>query len=248
MNQDLYNKLVVALGFFKEENRFTSEINEITETVDGAKEEFYAERKAKKDRVLNLRVFLFFAKAVPIVLIAAFIIGPFIGIEMIAKDVVIAIVSAIVFVVAFIVDRKLKKIYFQHDVKTEEEWKNFIDVEHAVVVRHLAELVDGREKFRKEFGEFVEFIPVKYRNLQAVAYFLTMVQDERADSMKEAMRMYDEQLHRWKMENSAARTAQAQEFEAAAMMVLNSQQAQSNQYLRQIRDAEYIRLLNDVMK
>lgn len=239
MNQDLYNKLIVALGYCKEDHRLTSEINEITETVDGAKEEFFAEREKKKATVLT---------AGSVISMINILVGIFIVAGVINKSVFFSILSAVVFVGLFILSRKLTKIYRQYDAKTEEKWKNFIDVENAVVVRHLGELCVAREKFRKEFGEFVEFIPAKYRNLQAVSYFLTMVQDERADSMKEAMRMYDEQLHRWKMENSAARTAQAQEFEAAAMMVLNSQQAQSNQYLRQIRDAEYIQLLNDVMK
>lgn len=48
MNQELYNKLIVAFGYCKEDHRLTSEINEITETVDGAKEEFFAEKKKKK--------------------------------------------------------------------------------------------------------------------------------------------------------------------------------------------------------
>lgn len=239
MNQELYNKLIVAFGYCKEDHRLTSEINEISETIDGAKEEFFAEQKKKKEAVLTTASVISMIN----ILVAVCIIA-----GVIAKVVVFSVLSATVFVGLFILERKLTKIYRQHDAKTEEKWKNWIDVEHAVVVRHLGELCVAREKFRKEFDEFVEFIPAQYRNLQAVSYFLMMVQDERADSMKEAMRMYDEQVHRWKMESAAARTAQANEFEAAAMLALNSQQAQANQYLKQIRNAEYIRLVHDVTK
>lgn len=241
MNQELYNKLIVALGFFKEENRFTSEINEITEIVDGAKEEFFqkASKKASDFAATSL---------IPMIIGA---IAGIVGVSAInGGDFPKLAICALLFVGAIAACIPLLKKYGQYsnESKVKEMWEHYIDVEHASVVRHLGELCVAREKFRKEFGEFVEFVPAQYRNLQAVSYFLTMVHDERADSMKEAMRMYDEQVHRWKMESAAARTAQAKEFEAAAMMALNSQQAQSNQYLRQIRDAEYIRLLNDVMK
>lgn len=48
----------------------------------------------------------------------------------------------------------------------------------------------------------INFIPADYRYPLAVNYFIQCFRDSRVETMNEALSMFDEQLHRWKMENS----------------------------------------------
>ena len=53
-----------------------------------------------------------------------------------------------------------------------------------------------------EGEEKLSIIPPDYRYPIASSYILKMVSSDRADEMREALSLYDEQLHRWKIENT----------------------------------------------
>ena len=48
----------------------------------------------------------------------------------------------------------------------------------------------------------MEFIPEGYRFDVAINYMAKMVYDDRADTLRNALDRFDEQMHRWKMENA----------------------------------------------
>ena len=147
-----------------------------------------------------------------------FIIGLIIGL------VLLSVITTIKWIKALIEFPKQRKFY-----KSEIE---ALESENAMIPAKAIE-------FEKEYGYIENALPVSYRNLQASAYMLLAVVNGRADTMKEAVNLYEEQLHRWKLEDAARQTAEAQEYMAQAVQELNARQAETNQRLRNIEYMEY---------
>lgn len=57
------------------------------------------------------------------------------------------------------------------------------------------------ESVIKEKIDVISLIPEKYRYPLATSYLTEVIECGRADTMKEALNLYEEQLHRWRMEN-----------------------------------------------
>lgn len=57
------------------------------------------------------------------------------------------------------------------------------------------------ERVIKENIEIISLIPEKYRYPLATSFLTEVFECGRADTMKEALNLYEEQLHRWRMEN-----------------------------------------------
>lgn len=74
--------------------------------------------------------------------------------------------------------------------------------------------LDEIKKQIKELGttllDVVDVIPDDYCYYEAVTYIRDCLRNWRADSMKEALNLYEEQLHRWKLEQSARDQAEYQ--------------------------------------
>ena len=70
---------------------------------------------------------------------------------------------------------------------------------------------------QKAANELLAFLPETYRNTEAACYMLLAVKDGRTDTLKEAMNLYEEQLHRWKMEKLAANSARMQQIYMESM-------------------------------
>lgn len=54
----------------------------------------------------------------------------------------------------------------------------------------------------KMHGKTMEVLPEAYRYYSAALYVHQVLVNARADSLKEALNLYEDQLHRWKMENA----------------------------------------------
>ncbi|WP_077609907.1 hypothetical protein [Clostridium sp. Marseille-P2415] len=73
------------------------------------------------------------------------------------------------------------------------------DLEHAAARSN--ELKQRIESVIKEKIEVISLIPEKYRYPLATSYLIEVIECGRADTMKEVLNLYEEQLHRWRMEN-----------------------------------------------
>lgn len=63
--------------------------------------------------------------------------------------------------------------------------------------------------------EDMNFLPVDYWYPMATGYMIKMVGTQRADTLKEALAMYDAQLHRWKVEEANAQMVEQQMIQSA---------------------------------
>lgn len=57
------------------------------------------------------------------------------------------------------------------------------------------------EEFLKSNMELLNILPKNYRYPLAANFIAEVLENGRADSLKEAYNLYEEQIHRWKMEN-----------------------------------------------
>lgn len=74
--------------------------------------------------------------------------------------------------------------------------------------KDLKKIVQKQDELKKKIEdiirgkmEVISMIPEKYRYTLATSYIAEVLECGRADTMKEALNLYEEQLHRWKMES-----------------------------------------------
>lgn len=64
----------------------------------------------------------------------------------------------------------------------------------------MEELVDTAESRARLYESTLEFLPADYCNTIVIQEMMKYVSQERAYNMPECINLYEEQLHRWKME------------------------------------------------
>lgn len=89
------------------------------------------------------------------------------------------------------------------------------DLEKAI--KRSEELIGKIKGILHEKEEIIDIIPQKYRYPLAAKFFVEVLENGRADSMKEAMNLFEEQLHRWKMESKMEQVLKNQQAESNAL-------------------------------
>lgn len=127
--------------------------------------------------------------------------------------------------------------------RQEDEVKNQAD--EAAIAQLEADAVT----LQKAATELLAFLPETYRNAEAACYMLLAVKDGRADTLKEAMNLYEEQLHRWKMEKLAANSARMQQIHMASMQAalqeISNNQSQIQDQLSTVTALQITDMLKD---
>ena len=111
-------------------------------------------------------------------------------------------------------------------LRQEDEVKNKAD--EAAIAQLEADAVT----LQKAAKELLAFLPDTYRNAEAACYMLLAVKDGRADTLKEAMNLYEEQLHRWKMEKIAANSARMQQIHMESMRSAMQEISDNQQHIQ----------------
>ncbi len=65
----------------------------------------------------------------------------------------------------------------------------------------IAEIKQKCAEFNTEYGHLTDFLPEEYCNSTVIPYLLNYVSTGRADTLKEALNLYEEQKFRWEMES-----------------------------------------------
>lgn len=86
--------------------------------------------------------------------------------------------------------------------KCDAEFARTADFCNAKVAEGQKLLADNLDR--------LAFIPMDYWYPMATGYMLHMIQTNRADTINQLLQMYDEQLHRWKIENAQAQMVELQ--------------------------------------
>jgi len=144
-----------------------------------------------------------------------------------------------------------RKMRLGHIKEAEEEYK---DAQSRLLPKNKKlkakkeELIANFEKVWKGCSEFYDFLPEKYQEFYAVLFMLDAVKSLRADTLKEAINLWEAEL-KW-----IAEQQQKRQFEAirqrqnaqmlAAMSAIESNQEQLNSNLRDIKVMQFMDYYN----
>lgn len=152
-------------------------------------------------------------------------------------------ICSIAFVISLIIAISAKSTTKRIEKECDDDFECRIKPQIEESQNNLISLKQNLSSFAKDNHYVVEFLPAPYRNPQAASYMLLAVSNGRADTLKEAINLYEEQLHRWKLEQYARQSAEAQEYCALAMDELNSRQAQTNAHLQAIEIMQFVNFI-----
>ena len=238
MNRELYQSLVSATKYCQVCEQ-VCEYLQIKQEAIKAFEQHHAEIQWKKLRsIWKMLLFsgLIFISSVIFLIVGMSMIANGETFNEISVVIAIVIITLLLFIVAII--RLIKNNKDSHHT-----YENEIKPKITEGQIEIKEIKEGAEKYEETYGYLLDFLPVKYRNLEATSFMLMAVTDQRAETLKEAMNLYEEQLHRWKVEDAVQKNIEMQQYMADAIDELNSRQAETNAHLSAIEQYEFIEYL-----
>lgn len=234
MDQKLYADLAVATKFYFVELDFKERIKNENKNITNLRK--YAKEKNNSTDYAAPGGFVVLVCIVALLFLIAAII---------AGEKHAAIIALIAFFIALAVSIVLFSIANRIDKKHKNEYETIILPKINMSLHNIESLEKDLETFKTEHGYVLDFLPETYRNAPAVSFMFLVISNGRADTLKEAMNLYEEQLHRWKLEAYAHQSAETQEYCSRAMEELNSKQAQTNEHLRAIEFMQYVNYTNN---
>ena len=97
------------------------------------------------------------------------------------------------------VSRKRRKEKIE---KFDTDWESANGSEKERLIKETEALKRARAEYIDSTSGDFEFLPAGYRDPVAVTYMAKLIKDDRAADLKEALSVYDEQAHRWKLEGA----------------------------------------------
>lgn len=104
-------------------------------------------------------------------------------------------------------------------------------------------IIEDRNKYIEYYRPLLNTIPSDYLKYRAVTFFEEVVRTGRADTLKEAMNLYEEQVHRWNLEAQGERMIQQQHYDNLMMQIqlcdIEIAQSKNAATLRSIESMEF---------
>lgn len=249
MDKELYEKLAIGTRYYQIGEQMVERVEEEEQNLKAIKREFNSIRDGKigfSDTLLPV------CKAISILSAIFFGLAVFVTVFDLAvvKDgeaalfVILPIISIVSFIGMRISKQKLAKAEKESAQIYETIYKLKIEAQEA----KIAEVTEATKQFAQENYHLVEFMPPEFRDFQAMSYMLLAVSNGRADTLKEAINLYETQLHRWHLESLAERSVEAQEYLNRAMDELNARQAETNAHLAAIEYMKYVEYFKNSSK
>lgn len=239
MNTELYDKLARATKYYTVESELHEQISEQKSKIETLKRLTF-EEKLRKEKPLTILMIITGLPIVPCSVILALSIIITI-VEPKYFDGAIAIGSILGPILAIALAFQLLRLILQKklDNKYATIDKQIVQPKIEKAQKTIEELIETERSFKKEHYEWIGFLPSRYRDLTACSFMLVAVADGEAYTFQEAMSLYDEQLHRWKVENAIRKNAETQEYIARSLDELNTLQEETNDRLRRIQEDQY---------
>ncbi len=244
MNQEIKQKLGQAVQYFQLGLQIGEKLEEEENKIDYLEENFRDDKESgeKPSKILKT-----------IGYIGTFGGGGFLALMLIVALTGVKANKSDIALLTFLIPAFIASvcILFFSKILAKKAEEKFKKIRETVVqpqideaqVRHT-ELTEALGKYIEDNIHIIEFLPMQYRNLEAVSFMYLAISDGRADSLKEVYNLYEAQLHRWKLEEAAQQAAEAQEYMALAMEQLSERQAETNAHLRSIEFMQYMQYLN----
>lgn len=237
MNTKLFNDLYNAYEYF----RICSIYEEIQERYQNDKSEcraYYERLKRRKASpvYLNISVGMYLGLMLLILLASNDKVGT------LASMSLFLIGAAVVIILNTLICKLITK-KFQRDAENfwEKKGQQICEEDRQNWYKARTECF----AFKTHNSRFVQFLPQKYRNMTATQWMANAVANRRADTLKEVINLYEEQLHRWEMENIGREMAyQSAQIEKRLNNIYRSLDA-SYTKLQNLEALEMYRLFNN---
>ena len=189
--------------------------------------------------VIPIGLFSLFVGIFPDIM-GSFIVAPVAPI-ITAIPLLIALVIATIGICLLVVNSKSTKKHVKLATQKYEELKVDFEEKNKILEDEINRLREELDAFLAENKKHLEFLPVDYQTVHAVGFMLKAVQNLRADTLKEAINLYDQELKHLEAMAVAERQRLQNENMIYAMQLLNrnmesmsENQARANQILRSI--------------
>ena len=167
-------------------------------------------------------------------------------------DLIIGISSGAVFALGLFLAISAGKLRKKYVKQSTEEYKleaeNHIKVTEKAMVE-LKKISTETEEFNAKHGHFLDFLPAKYHNIEAISFMLEAVSNLRADTLKEVINLYEEELHHRNLERIAENNMRMQQLQNErmiyAMNQINENQERINSNLRDIKTMQIFDIVNN---
>lgn len=112
---------------------------------------------------------------------------------------IFSIVGILGYTVCYVIWVIYKKQLYKNAVNKFDDFRDYCQNRYAVIAPSNRQLISQ-----------ISFIPKQYQYETAISFFCMVIENGRAEALKECLNLYEEQLHRWKVEQSMYQISQAQ--------------------------------------
>jgi len=246
MNKELYEKLLVAGNLFLTKKKTDDEIAAYERQIKNSYtdlEEHYEVENYK----LNVKTSVWVILGRIFIILSLVSIGPSIGLSfeydnfrLLIQPILLIIFTISLYIIDGIKANK-KKAAVTKEYETKKEQLNARNKE---LTKTLNEQKEKINEIWAGYTGYFSFLPEKYQNVYAVSFMLDAVASMRADTLKEAINLWEDEL-KWikdqeqKRQYETIRQRQNEQM-LAAMSELEANQELINSNLRDIKFMQYV--------
>lgn len=237
MNENLFNDLYNASEYYRICNAYDEIIKRYNTDIWHC-EEKYGQIKSKKDSPLVINIASILIGLFLFLQGYAFVISDHSFIKIIG--VVLWILGSLALIIVPIFNTiRCKKSVNKYAKIADNLWYSELGPIVAEDKKNIKKAKGELTRFKLNNRDCVEFLPQEYRNYQATSYMALAVGKRRADTFKEAANLYEEQLHRWRIEQINEEIAYQNMAINNNLSNIYNQQIETNKRLRNIEDLEF---------
>ena len=257
MNQELYNQLLGAAAVMAEVKKCDEAIQKRYSQINYSEDQINDQEKIIKNAKHSYHAMTAWGVVLMIVGFGNAGILLLAILEVLSDP---AAVPFIVFVVIFFIlgifglfmrnmARVKRKKYIKKIQKGCDEAKKMYQARIKKLEEEVETIKNGLKKFGEENEYLMEFLPVKYRWPDAIYFMLQAVENLRADSLKEVINLYEQELHLLEQErilnNNALMQQRYNESLEQMMQIVDANQQQINSNLKFVQTLQILSLFDD---
>lgn len=223
MNKELYDQLLKAAAFLVGKNMYAEErqkkkkeLLKISKKEDNLKKQI--DKKPNSIiRIILVPTLMFFFVCGPLGA-ALFMVGCLLfmseGFSYAFLVGVLFLVGLIAFLAPLIVPIVMVTKNIKHKPKAQKAYDHYYNTTYLPERNRLNDELDrldiSETDWTKENKRLLEFLPHDYRELVAVSFMMNAVKNCRADTLKEAVNLFEEEKHHWAQMQALQQVAQIQ--------------------------------------
>ena len=259
MNESLYTQLTQAAFVLTNRQKNKAKIAELKNSIEKKKKQENdlknkIELEKKSSYGTGCLVISVFGIIVGITIAVNFFLGN--GEACLYIGIPIAAISFALWFLIKVLQANARITYEERMEILSEELKE-LEKENKIYEKEISEQIKEIERVDRECWEvgkhFLDFLPEKYRNSQAIAFLGEVVKNCRADTLKEAINLYEAKIERdarWaaemeiRREEAALQAAHMQEMERIARE-MDATQKNIEADISKIKLMEYYDIMNE---